>query len=66
MNIFRDTTTTADPAYSETVNPAKPTGWICPVCGRGLSPYTYVCSCKNNDCGGIKIDFNGLISKEGR
>ena len=18
-------------------------GWICPVCGRGLSPYTYTC-----------------------
>ena len=20
-------------------------GWICPVCGRGLSPYTNECSC---------------------
>ena len=20
-------------------------GWICPVCGRGLSPYTSECSC---------------------
>lgn len=22
-------------------------GWICPVCGRGLSPYTAVCPCRN-------------------
>jgi len=22
------------------------TGWICPVCGRGLSPYTSFCPCK--------------------
>lgn len=24
----------------------KITGWICPVCGRGLSPFTAVCPCK--------------------
>ena len=23
-------------------------GWICPVCGRGLSPYSNTCPCKNN------------------
>lgn len=22
------------------------TGWVCPVCGRGLSPWTSVCPCK--------------------
>ena len=21
-------------------------GWICPVCGRGLSPFTSMCPCK--------------------
>lgn len=29
-------------------NPDSPmlVGWICPVCGRGLSPFTSVCPCK--------------------
>ena len=31
---------------STIMNPPKMVGWICPVCGRGLSPYTTVCSCK--------------------
>lgn len=31
---------------SETTNPPKMVGWICPVCGRGLSPFTSVCPCK--------------------
>ena len=22
-------------------------GWLCPVCGRGLSPFTSVCPCNN-------------------
>ena len=34
----------------ETGEESKPeggmVGWICPVCGRGLSPFTYVCPCK--------------------
>lgn len=31
---------------SKTINPPVMTGWICPVCGRGLSPWTSVCPCK--------------------
>lgn len=28
---------------------AQPTlkGWVCPLCGRGLSPFTMVCPCQN-------------------
>lgn len=31
-------------------------GWVCPVCGRGLSPFTVVCPCKNGE--GWKITCN--------
>ena len=31
---------------TEAANSPKMTGWICPVCGRGLSPFTSVCPCK--------------------
>lgn len=24
-------------------------GWICPVCGKGVSPYTDYCNCKFNE-----------------
>ena len=24
-------------------------GWICPVCGKGVSPYTSYCNCKFNE-----------------
>jgi len=27
-------------------NPGEIRGWICPVCGRGLSPYTQMCPCQ--------------------
>lgn len=25
----------------------KQYGWVCPICGRGLSPFTVVCPCNN-------------------
>ena len=46
-NIVRQTTTTADSKFQQTTPEYKPTGWICPVCGRGLSPFTSVCPCKD-------------------
>jgi len=46
---------TGGKAKSETTNPPKMTGWICPVCGRGLSPYTSFCPCKGFVQGEWKI-----------
>lgn len=34
-------------AKEKTVDTPPMQGWICPVCGRGLSPFTSVCPCKN-------------------
>lgn len=42
---FKDDTTSGN-AKSETINSPKMVGWICPVCGRGLSPFTSYCPCK--------------------
>lgn len=39
-------TTQTSETESVTVNPPKMIGWICPVCGRGLSPYATTCPCK--------------------
>jgi hypothetical protein len=41
-------------------------GWICPVCGRGLSPYTTSCPCVINreiTCGtGTAVTLGGTIT----
>lgn len=42
-----DGAVTEAPSKSETINPPKMTGWICPVCGRGLSPWISACPCKD-------------------
>lgn len=40
-------------------------GWICPVCGRGLSPYTSSCPCAINreiTCGtGTTVSLGGTV-----
>lgn len=39
--------TTTDTGVTKSYSVPSMQGWVCPVCGRGLSPYTYVCPCKN-------------------
>lgn len=50
--VFEDTTTTAKPKNENSKllyasdKGVYLLGWVCPICGRGLSPYTSMCSCK--------------------
>jgi hypothetical protein len=31
---------------NKVLRPSGLSGWVCPVCGAGLSPFTAVCPCK--------------------
>lgn len=59
MNEMNENINTTTPNInqitSETINPPKMVGWICPVCGRGLSPFTNICPCKGYIDGEWKI-----------
>ena len=37
-------------------------GWICPVCGRGLAPWTSVCPCAGEE---IRITYGTGLNMEG-
>lgn len=39
--------------------PAGLQGWVCPVCGRGLSPFTQFCPCKGYP--EMKVTCGGTI-----
>lgn len=45
-DTVNDTVTTAQGTPTSPVRIFANYGWICPVCGRGLSPSTSVCPCK--------------------
>ena len=44
-HVFKNDGSTTGQVRSETINPPKMYGWICPVCGRGMSPFTTSCPC---------------------
>lgn len=33
------------------------TGWICPVCGKGLAPWMSYCDCVNHKSSNININY---------
>ena len=59
MNMYDTHCTTSSSNTTSTTLPNKSNknkkedkiiyGWICPVCGKGVSPYTSYCNCKINE-----------------
>lgn len=56
MNIYDTHCTTSNSNTTSTTSSNKSEnkdkmiyGWICPVCGKGVSPYTSYCNCKINE-----------------
>ena len=49
MNLAEVGTEMPSTCETVTINsePPKMYGWVCPVCGRGLSPFTRVCPCQD-------------------
>ena len=47
------------------VQPDKPlkTGWICPVCGRGMSPYESYCNCNSKESAVSWAAIDAAIAK---
>ena len=43
--LYRQNGTSSDKSIGEYNPPRGEVGWICPVCGRGLSPSTSYCPC---------------------
>ena len=54
---YKDTTGANTKSGNYEYNPANKNlyGWICPVCGRGVSPYHDECSCRS-------LPINGYIT----
>lgn len=55
-------TDTAGRCIKGCLKPIQPTtGWICPVCGAGVSPYATKCNCNETITNSGNIEFTNII-----
>jgi len=47
------------------VKPFGMTGWICPKCNRGISPFVNVCPCTNYTSNLATVNVNGSVLNNG-